>query len=103
MVTKGKYYLRRTDDGIALPMFDADGNPSGEHLTCHVCRPDYERPDMVGCETHDPYICSLDLCPDNVGDHVLPASDPSGVDGLTGRSIPPRRVGGRMLWECCDH
>ncbi|WP_420121388.1 purine-cytosine permease family protein [Nakamurella sp.] len=73
VVTKGKYYLRRTDDGIALPMFDADGNPSAERLTCHVCRIDYERPDMVRCETHDAYICSLDLSTDKVGDHVLPA------------------------------
>lgn len=73
VLTRGKYYLRRTDDGIDLPMFDADGNPSGEHLTCHVCRLDYERPDMVRCETHDAYICSLDLSTDKVGDHVLPA------------------------------
>jgi len=76
VLTKGKYYLRRTDDGIDLPMFDADGNPSGEHLTCHVCRLDYERPDMVRCETHDAYICSLDLSTDKVGDHVLPARPP---------------------------
>ena len=73
VVTKGKYYLRRTDDGIDEPMFDGDGNPSGEHLTCHVCRLDYERPDMVKCETHDAYICSLDLSTDRLGDHVLPA------------------------------
>jgi len=73
VVTKGKYYLRRTDDGIDLPMFDEDGNPSAEHLTCHVCRIDYERPDMVKCETHDAYICSLDLSTDKLGDHVLPA------------------------------
>jgi purine-cytosine permease-like protein len=73
LATRGKYYLRRTDDGIDLPMFDTEGNPSGEHLTCHVCRLDYERPDMVRCQTHDAYICSLDLSTDKVGDHVLPA------------------------------
>jgi len=73
IATRGKYYLRRVDDGIPLPMYDADGNPSGEHLTCHVCGLDYERPDMVRCETHDAYICSLDLSTDRVGDHVLPA------------------------------
>lgn len=73
VLTKGKYYLRRTDDGIDVPMFDADGNPSGERLTCHVCRLDYERPDMVKCATHDAYVCSLDLSTDKVGDHVLPA------------------------------
>ncbi len=73
IATKGKYYLRRTDDGIDLPMFDEHGNPSGEHLHCHVCRQDYERPDMCACKTHDAYICSLCLTTDKVGDHVLPA------------------------------
>jgi len=73
IVTKGKYYLRRDDDGIPLPMFDADGNPSGETLTCHVCHQDYERPDMTKCITHDAYVCSLDLSTDKIGDHVLPA------------------------------
>ena len=29
IATKGKYYLRRTDDGIDLPMYDEHGNPSG--------------------------------------------------------------------------
>ena len=73
VATKGKYYLRRTDDGIDLPMYDEYGNPSGETLTCHVCHQDYERPDMAKCETHDAYICSLDLSTDKVGDHILPA------------------------------
>ena len=37
IATKGKYYLRRTDDGIDLPMYDEHGNPSDAELTCHVC------------------------------------------------------------------
>ena len=41
VATKGKYYLRRSDDGIDLPMYDELGNPSGEHLKCHVCHHDY--------------------------------------------------------------
>ncbi|GAP55766.1 nucleobase transmembrane transporter, partial [Arthrobacter sp. Hiyo6] len=45
--TKGKYYLRRTDDGIDLPMFDADGNPSDARLLCHVTGIEFERPDMI--------------------------------------------------------
>jgi hypothetical protein len=45
--TKGRYYLRRGDDGIDLPTDDELGNPSGEHLTCQVCHHEYERPDMV--------------------------------------------------------
>ena len=73
VATKGKYYLRRTDDGIDLPMYDELGNPSGEHLKCHVCHHDYERPDMMRCETHDAFVCSLCLSTDKVADHVLPA------------------------------
>ncbi|BAX93030.1 purine-cytosine permease family protein [Mycobacterium shigaense] len=73
IATKGKYYLRRTHDGLDLPMFDGHGNPSGEHLTCHVCHHEFERPDMLACETHDAQICSLCLSTDKVADHVLPA------------------------------
>jgi hypothetical protein len=54
-------------------MYDEHGNPSGEALTCHVCRQDYERPDMTACATHDAHVCSLCLSTDRVGDHVLPA------------------------------
>jgi purine-cytosine permease-like protein len=74
IATKGKYYLRRTSDGIDLPMYDEHGNPSGAVLNCHVCRQDYERPDMAACETHGAYVCSLCLSTDKVADHVLPAS-----------------------------
>jgi purine-cytosine permease-like protein len=73
VATRGKYYLRRTDDGIDLPMYDEYGNPSGVQLTCHVCRQEYERPDMMRCETHDAHVCSLCLSTDTVADHVLPA------------------------------
>jgi purine-cytosine permease-like protein len=76
IATKGKYYLRRTDDGIDLPTYDELGNPSGEHLKCHVCHHDYERPDMMKCETHHSHICSLCLSTDKVADHVLPATQP---------------------------
>jgi purine-cytosine permease-like protein len=73
VATRGRYYLRRTDDGIDVPMYDEHGNPSGAALTCHVCRQDYERPDMTACATHDAHVCSLCLSTDRVGDHVLPA------------------------------
>jgi purine-cytosine permease-like protein len=73
VATRGRYYLRRTDDGIALPMYDEHGNPSDTLLTCHVCRQDYERPDMAACQTHDAHVCSLCLSTDRVADHVLPA------------------------------
>ncbi len=71
--TKGKYYLRRTHDGIDLPMYDEHGNPSAEHLNCHVCDHDFERPDMLACETHDAYVCSLCLSTDKSADHLLDA------------------------------
>jgi purine-cytosine permease-like protein len=73
IATKGKYYLRRTDDGIDVAMFDEHGNPAADHLTCHVCHHDYERPDMMKCQTHAAFVCSLCLSTDKVADHVLPA------------------------------
>ena len=74
IATKGKYYLRRTDDGLELPMYDEFGNPSGAVLHCHVCRQDIERPDVARCETHDAVVCSLCLSQDKVGDHLPPAT-----------------------------
>jgi purine-cytosine permease-like protein len=73
IATKGRWYLRRTHDGIDLPRYDEHGNPSGEELTCHVCDQVYERPDMVACQTHDAHVCSLDLSTDRTGEHILPA------------------------------
>ncbi|MFJ8716474.1 purine-cytosine permease family protein [Streptomyces violaceus] len=74
VVTKGKYYLRRTDDGITEPLLDEDGNPSAVTYECHVCRQQFERPDVAACRTHDAVVCSLCLSTDKVGDHVLPAA-----------------------------
>ncbi|TJZ44679.1 allantoin permease [Streptomyces piniterrae] len=74
VATKGRYYLRRTGDGIAEPLLDADGNPSATIYTCHVCRQDFERPDVAACPTHDAVVCSLCLSTDRNGDHVLPAA-----------------------------
>ncbi|MCX8560253.1 hypothetical protein OS122_05015 [Mycolicibacterium mucogenicum] len=72
VATKGKYYLRRTDDGIDLPMYDEYGNPSDEHLLCQKCHHEYERPDMLA-SAQGGYICSLCLATDKTGEHVLPA------------------------------
>ncbi|MGK3941152.1 allantoin permease [Streptomyces caeruleatus] len=74
IVTKGRYYLRRTGDGIEEPMLDADGNPSAVSYDCHVCRQPYERPDLAACATHEAVVCSLCLSTDKTGDHVLPAT-----------------------------
>ncbi|MFJ5016390.1 purine-cytosine permease family protein [Streptomyces griseoluteus] len=74
VATKGRYYLRRPDDGIPEPLLDQDGNPSGTVYECHVCHQTYERPDVAACATHGAVVCSLCLSTDRVGDHVLPAS-----------------------------
>ncbi|MFI0537494.1 purine-cytosine permease family protein [Streptomyces sp. WSLK1-3] len=74
IVTKGRYYLRRTGDGIEEPMLDADGNPSAVSYDCHVCLQPYERPDLAACATHEAVVCSLCLSTDKTGDHVLPAT-----------------------------
>jgi hypothetical protein len=54
-------------------MHDGLGNPSGQAMTCHVCRQDHERPDMAACRTHGASVCSLCLSTDRAGDHVLAA------------------------------
>ncbi|MFJ7242092.1 purine-cytosine permease family protein [Streptomyces olivaceus] len=73
IVTRGRYYLRRPDDGIGEALLDPDGNPSALTLDCHVCHEPYERPDLAACRTHNAVVCSLCLSTDKVGDHVLPA------------------------------
>ncbi|MEV6273771.1 hypothetical protein [Nocardia sp. NPDC051832] len=77
ILTKGKYYLRRTDDGIELPMFDEHGNPTGETLTCVATGMEFERPDMIASAVPGPageiqYISSLALSTDKNGLHLLP-------------------------------
>ena len=77
VITQGRYYLRRTDDGIDLPMYDEDGNPSGETLTCCVTGLEFERPDMIASAKPGPngekqYLSSLALATDRTGEHVLP-------------------------------
>ncbi|BBX98105.1 purine-cytosine permease family protein [Mycobacterium lacus] len=73
IATQGRYYLRRTHDGIDLPMYDEYGNPSAARLTCHVCQHDFERPDMLACQNHDAHVCSLCLSTDKRAEHVLAA------------------------------
>lgn len=71
VLTRGRYYLRRTDDGIAEAPLDADGNPSATPYPCHVCHQTFERPDLAACPTHDAMVCSLCLTTDTTGTHVL--------------------------------
>jgi len=78
ILTRGRFYLRRTDDGIDLPAFDEDGNPSGEKLLDLATGIAFERPDMIASAVPGPdgetqYISSLSLATDRSGKHVLPA------------------------------
>lgn len=73
VATKGRYYLRRVDDGIDEPLLGAEGNPAATTYECHVCRQEFERPDLAACRTHDAVVCSLCLSTDKAGDHLLPA------------------------------
>ncbi|MFI6095843.1 purine-cytosine permease family protein [Lentzea sp. NPDC051213] len=70
VLTRGRFYLRRTDDGIAEPVLDEDGNPSGTQYECVVCGEPYERPDMTASALGGT-ICSLCLSTDRDGRHVL--------------------------------
>ncbi|WP_367538708.1 purine-cytosine permease family protein [Streptomyces globisporus] len=81
IVTRGRYYLRRGDDGIPVPLLDAEGNPSAVTYDCHVCRQTFERPDLAACPAHDAMVCSLCLSTDKAGDHVLPAVPPVPLSG----------------------
>jgi purine-cytosine permease-like protein len=73
IVTRGRYYLRRTDDGIDEPRLDADGNPSATLYDCVVCGEPYERPDLLASPAGG-VICSLCLATDRSATHVLPAT-----------------------------
>jgi purine-cytosine permease-like protein len=78
IATRGRYYLRRTHDGIDEPMFDTDGNPVDTRLACCVTGIEFERPDMIASAAPGPngetqYISSLALSCDKTATHVLPA------------------------------
>lgn len=47
IVTRGRYYLRRSDDGIPVPLLDAEGNPSAVTYDCHVSPADLRAPGPV--------------------------------------------------------
>lgn len=81
IATRGRYYLRRSDDGIDAPMLDVDGNPSAEKYLCHVSGIEFERPDMLmsaepGPNGEKQYISSLALATDKRRQYVLPADPP---------------------------
>ncbi|QNH96653.1 hypothetical protein GP473_08305 [Corynebacterium anserum] len=78
IATKGEYYLRRSHDGIDIPMYDEHGNPNHETLICAVSGEEVERPDMIASAKPGPdgetqYVSSLALTLDRSGEHVLPS------------------------------
>ena len=92
VITKGRYYLRRSHDGIDVPMFDEHGNPSDHKLTCAITGEEVERPDMVASAKTGPngetlYVSSLALTLDTTGEHVLPADN-----NVVRRRTPRRRT-----------
>ncbi|MGP2435528.1 hypothetical protein ACTUQ0_15075, partial [Listeria monocytogenes] len=59
LLTKGKYYIKKHDDGINEPRFDAEGTPVATVYACVACDQDYERPDVMYSHQHSGVICSL--------------------------------------------
>ncbi|WP_458040326.1 MULTISPECIES: purine-cytosine permease family protein [Bacteria] len=93
IATRGRFYLRRQSDGIASPMVDADGNPSGERLRCHVTGYTFERPDMLVSAERGPhgetqYVSSLALTLDDSDRYVLPPEPPPARSRKAPRSAP---------------
>ncbi|RAV32019.1 purine-cytosine permease family protein [Corynebacterium heidelbergense] len=77
IATKGRHYLRRTNDGIDVPMYDEHGNPADHRLECAITGEQVERPDMIASAKPGPngekqYVSSLALTLDRSGEHVLP-------------------------------
>ncbi|WP_349425391.1 hypothetical protein [Microbacterium sp. LWS13-1.2] len=96
LLTRGRYYLRRQTDGIASPILDIDGNPSGERLRCHVTGYTFERPDMLasaerGTFGETQYVSSLALTLDDSDRYLLPAEPASSQDSSPGRTAEQAR------------
>ncbi len=58
-LTRGRYYIKQVDDGIAEPRYDAAGNASTTVYQCVSCEEEYERPDVMHSHKHQGAICSL--------------------------------------------
>ena len=59
LITKGKYYIKATDDGVKEPRYDVTGLPIATVYHCVSCDEDYERPDIMYSHKHKGVICSL--------------------------------------------
>ncbi|TCM69234.1 purine-cytosine permease-like protein [Acinetobacter calcoaceticus] len=59
LLTKGKYYIKHSHDGIDEPRYQPDGTPVATIYRCIICHEDYERPDVLYSIQHKGVICSL--------------------------------------------
>lgn len=59
ILTKGKYYIKNTTDGIDEPRFGSEGTPVATVYHCVSCNQNYERPDVMYSSAHHGVICSL--------------------------------------------
>ena len=59
LLTRGKFYIKNTSDGIEEPRYDHEGAPVGTVYTCVACTQPYERPDVLFSHQHRGVICSL--------------------------------------------
>ncbi|MGJ8522338.1 hypothetical protein R84981_001023 [Carnimonas sp. R-84981] len=65
ILTRGRFYLKRHDDGIAEPRFEPDGTPAAGIYRCACCGVDYERPDVLRSLALDDVVCSLCMITDS--------------------------------------
>ncbi|MCX5617280.1 allantoin permease [Bombella sp. TMW 2.2543] len=59
LLTRGRTYLLRDDDGIEEPRFHPDGTANTTLHRCISCEGEYERPDMLCLPEQDDTVCSL--------------------------------------------
>ncbi|KEZ79307.1 signal transduction histidine kinase [Salinisphaera hydrothermalis C41B8] len=59
IATRGRFYLRKSEDGVNAPRFTEDGTPSSAIYACTACNADFERPDVLYSAHHNGVVCSL--------------------------------------------
>lgn len=59
IVTRGKFYLRKKEDGIKEVRFNKKGVASTDCFICSVCHHEYERPDVIYSVKQKKIVCSL--------------------------------------------
>ncbi|MEQ1388091.1 allantoin permease [Acinetobacter radioresistens] len=59
LLTKGKYYIKNSNDGLKEARYDTEGTPVATVYHCVACNENYERPDVMYSHRHSGVICSL--------------------------------------------